>query len=57
MPEDADDKTVTWTSSNEEVATVENGLITAIGAGSATIKAKTVNGLEATLAATVNAAE
>ena len=38
-PSDADDKTVTWTSSDESVAKVENGKITAIGKGAATITA------------------
>ena len=35
-----DDKTVTWTSSDESVAVVEDGVITGIGAGTATITAK-----------------
>lgn len=41
-PEDTtDDKTVTWTSSNSNVATVDNnGKVTATGAGTATITAK-----------------
>ena len=34
------DKTITWTSANEEVATVENGVITAVKAGTTTITAK-----------------
>lgn len=56
-PADADDKTVTWSSSNEGVATVDgNGLITFIGEGTATITAKTSNGIEATVAVTVNPA-
>ncbi|MCQ2959349.1 MAG: Ig-like domain-containing protein [Bacteroidales bacterium] len=38
--EDATNKTVIWTSSNEDVATVdENGVITAKGVGSCTVKA------------------
>ena len=31
---------ITWESSNEDVATVENGVVTAVGAGTATITAK-----------------
>ena len=39
-PDDTtDDKTVTWSSSDDDVATVENGVITATGAGTATITA------------------
>lgn len=57
-PENADDKTVTWTSSDETKATVDsNGLVTAVAEGSATITAETVNGIEATCAVTVNAAK
>ena len=40
-PDDATNKTVTWTSSDEKVATVdENGKVTAVGAGKAVITAK-----------------
>lgn len=40
QPDDATDKTVTWTSSNEEVATVNDGVVSAVSAGEATITAK-----------------
>ncbi len=39
-PDNATDKTVVWTSSNTEVATVADGGITALEVGSATITAK-----------------
>ena len=53
-PENATNKTVTWTSSDETVATVENGVIKAIKAGEATITAK-AGDKTATCAVTVNA--
>ena len=43
-PENATDKTVTWTSSDETVATVADGVVTAVAAGTATITATTVDG-------------
>ena len=44
-PDNADDKTITWSSSNESVATVdETGKVTAISKGIATIKAEAING-------------
>lgn len=40
------DKTVTWQSGNENILTVnQNGLITGVGVGSATVTVRTVNGL------------
>ncbi|MDO4485588.1 MAG: Ig-like domain-containing protein [Bacillota bacterium] len=43
-PEDATDKTIVWTSSNEKVATVKDGKVTAVGVGTATIKATSNDG-------------
>jgi uncharacterized protein YjdB len=44
LPENATNKTIIWTSSNEELATVENGLVTAKKAGELTIIATTEDG-------------
>lgn len=44
-PDEATYKNITWTSSSNSVATVENGLITAKGAGKATITATTKDGV------------
>ncbi len=52
-PEDADDTTITWKTGNKDVATVEDGVITAVGKGSCTIAAVTSNGLKATVRVTV----
>lgn len=56
LPEDAGDKTVTWTTSADNVATVADGVVTAVGAGSATITAK-AGEFEATCAVTVTGAD
>ena len=45
FPESAYNKSVTWKSSNESVATVDsNGLVTGVGAGNATITVTTADG-------------
>ena len=45
MPNDATDKTIKWSSSNSDVATLDNnGLLTAIGKGSTTIFVETIDG-------------
>lgn len=54
VPDNATDKTVTWSSDNAAVATVENGKVTAVSAGSATITA-TAGNKSATCTVTVNA--
>lgn len=53
-PDDADNKNVTWSSSDEKIATVDaNGLVTAVAAGNATVTA-TAGSKSATCAVTVN---
>ena len=55
-PGDATDKSVTWSSSNEAVATVADGVVTAVAAGEATITVTTTDGAKtATCAVTVAA--
>ena len=51
-PDDATDKTITWSSSNIDIATVDGGKVTAVGGGNATITAK-VGDKQATCAVTV----
>lgn len=53
-PEDAPIKTLTWTSSNPEVATVDaEGIVTAVEVGEATITATAHTGVSATCTVTV----
>ena len=44
IPSVATNKNVTWTSNHPEIATVENGVVTAVAAGEATITATTEDG-------------
>ncbi len=54
-PANASDKTITWTSSNTEIATVdETGKVTGVELGKATITATTKNGISASCEVTVN---
>ena len=57
-PDNASDKTITWTSSNDAIATVVNGVVTGVAANAtpATITATTVDGVSATCVVTVTAA-
>ena len=54
-PDNAADKTVVWSSSDNNVATVENGMVTAVAPGTATVTA-TAGGYSATCVVTVKAA-
>ena len=56
LPADAKDKTVVWTSSAQNIATVDNGTVRAVASGTALITATTVNGKTASCNITVNAA-
>ena len=53
LPNNADDKTVTWTTSNKSIATVTNGAVIGIKEGTVTITATTKNGKTATYEVTV----
>lgn len=56
VPSDTTDKSVTWSTSSSAIATVANGLVTAVSAGTATITVTTVDGgYTATCAVTVTA--
>ena len=57
LPENATDKSVTWTSDNEKIATVDaNGKVTAVAAGETLITATAANGVKATCTLTVEKA-
>lgn len=54
LPETVQNKSVTWTTSNSKVATVsDDGLVTAVGSGTAIITAKALGGKYATCRVTV----
>ena len=54
-PDNATDKTITWTTNNSSVATVSSGKVTAVAAGNATITVTTTDGGKtATCNVTVN---
>ena len=54
LPEDATDKSVTWSTSDENVATVDDsGLVTAVAPGTATITATTADGSNLSASCTV----
>ena len=46
-PADSTDLSLTWTSSNPSAVKVENGVVTAVGAGEAKVSATTVTGISA----------
>lgn len=53
LPDNATDKTIVWKSDNEAVATVKNGLVTAVGKGTTTISSTSKNGVVAYCTVTV----
>ena len=44
LPSNASEKSVSWSSSNESIATVDNGIVTGVAEGEATITATTTDG-------------
>ncbi len=54
-PSDADDKSVEWSSADEAVATVEDGVVTPVGEGSTTITVTAEGGKTASCTVTVSA--
>ncbi len=57
LPENASNKSLTWASSNNNIATVSNGRITGISEGTATIKVTSHNGKYKEIKVTVNKPE
>lgn len=57
LPAETTNKSVTWESSNEQVVSVQEGVIKGLKAGNATITAKTTNGKEAKCEVTVKEIE
>ncbi len=55
-PENATDKTVLWATTDETVAMVEDGVVTAVANGTAVISAETNNGIKAECTITVKQA-
>lgn len=53
---DAANKTITWTSDNESIVTVVDGLVQPVGVGRTTVHAATFNGISATCEVTVEKA-
>ena len=56
LPEDAENRTVSWSSSDAGVAAVDNGVVTAVGAGQAVVSAS-AGGVTAECHVTVNPVE
>ena len=53
LPADADNTTLVWTSSDETVATVQNGVVTTLKAGETVITATTTDGTDLSASCTV----
>ena len=57
LPEDAEEKTVVWTSGNEAIASVKNGTVTALSAGTTVIAAESTDGSEVRASCTIHVTE